>query len=109
MKSERLLFLIFLGAALLLLPALSAAERGGGERGSGYGQLERESSREFEKERERERHEERVGNDPDDGQQHRDTLRERKTEQEMKELGQGSDQGQRSREEHRRKWWRFWE
>jgi hypothetical protein len=32
----------------------------------------------------------------------------RKIEQEQKELGQGSEQGQTQREEHRRKWWKFW-
>lgn len=35
--------------------------------------------------------------------------RERKSEQEQKELGKGSEQGRDMREEHRRKWWRFWE
>jgi threonine synthase len=35
--------------------------------------------------------------------------REKKPEQEMKELGKGSEQGQAARDEHRKKWWRFWE
>ena len=35
--------------------------------------------------------------------------REKKVEQERKEIGKGSEQGQASREEHRRKWWKFWE
>jgi hypothetical protein len=41
--------------------------------------------------------------------QHMETLREQKMEQEQKELGKGSTQGQTSREEHRKKWWKFWE
>ncbi len=35
--------------------------------------------------------------------------RERVMEQEQRELGRGSEQGQAAREEHRRKWWRFWD
>ena len=33
----------------------------------------------------------------------------RKVEQEQRELGRGSEQGQTQREEHRRKWWNFWD
>jgi hypothetical protein len=35
--------------------------------------------------------------------------REMKMDQEQKELGKGSEQGQETREEHRKKWWKFWE
>lgn len=35
--------------------------------------------------------------------------RDMKMEQEQKELGRGSEQGQEMREQHRRKWWKFWE
>lgn len=34
---------------------------------------------------------------------------EKKSEQVQKELGKGSEQGQAAREEHRKKWWKFWE
>ncbi len=33
----------------------------------------------------------------------------KKADQEQKELDKGSEQGQTSREEHRKKWWQFWD
>ena len=34
---------------------------------------------------------------------------ETKTAEAMKELDKGSEQGRESRQEHRKKWWKFWE
>jgi len=112
-------FHFFLVALFLLVfmavPGSSLAERRGEGRGSDYGNPPRQAEpngANYE-ERERERYEERNRYETDEGEGKQEMEperhREEKTEREMKEEGKGSEQGQESREEHRRKWWRFWE
>lgn len=62
--------------------------------------------------REQNRYENREGRGYDDNEMSpaaREREWRRKVEQEQRELGRGSEQGQTQREEHRRKWWNFWD
>ena len=62
--------------------------------------------------REQNRYENRQGRGYDDDEMSpaaREREWQRKMEQEQRELGRGSEQGQRQRQEHRRKWWNFWD
>lgn len=62
--------------------------------------------------REQNRYETREGRGYDDDEMSpaaREREWRRKVEQEQRELGRGSEQGRTQHEEHRRKWWNFWD
>lgn len=97
--------------SMLSFPAFAEkpADKGKGKPAMEYKQEHHEKAKDFENSKDKMKHEMSEKSNKDDKLNGLEKQKEMKMEQEQKELGKGSEQGQTAREEHRKKWWKFWE